>query len=246
MSSPRSPSLVEDVCQVASTSAAADPAGDKAAAISPHGIRSRIDDSCRHRSTLRALALFLPIALSYLATLTASVVAPSWTLRFASAGINGIVLSVLFVLGHDACHGSFTPSRWLNAVLGRLALLPSWHPFAGWPCPQSCSPRLDELASPRLRLGSHVEGRIRSLVTARPMAPAALPIGVRVWFVLLLGGLRKAHHFPVAGILGQWSPHDAQPRLGARGRIHPAPGRVCVGLRAVVGQYGITSRGEWP
>src|SRR4029079_19324225 len=67
-----------------------------------------------------------------LVTLTASVVAPSWTLRLAAAGINGIVLSVLFVLGHDACHGSFTPSHWLNALLGRLALLPSWHPFAGW------------------------------------------------------------------------------------------------------------------
>ena len=98
----------------------------------PHAARSRIDDHCRHRSTVTALAIFVPIALLYLATLTATVVAPNWLLRCAAAVANAVVLSVLFVLGHDACHGAFTCHRRLNALLGRLAFLPSWHPYAGW------------------------------------------------------------------------------------------------------------------
>jgi omega-6 fatty acid desaturase (delta-12 desaturase) len=98
----------------------------------PHEIRSRIREESRRRSTPKALALFVPIAALYLLSLTAAVLLPSWPLRIAAAVANAVILSILFVLGHDACHGAFTPYRWLNALLGRLALLPSWHPYAGW------------------------------------------------------------------------------------------------------------------
>jgi omega-6 fatty acid desaturase (delta-12 desaturase) len=39
---------------------------------------------------------------------------------------------MLFVIGHDACHGSFFAQRRLNQIVGRLALLPSLHPFSSW------------------------------------------------------------------------------------------------------------------
>jgi omega-6 fatty acid desaturase (delta-12 desaturase) len=39
---------------------------------------------------------------------------------------------MLFIVGHDACHGSFTASRTLNAWIGRVAFLPSLTPFRTW------------------------------------------------------------------------------------------------------------------
>ena len=39
---------------------------------------------------------------------------------------------MLFIVGHDAAHNSFTSSRLLNQVIGRLALLPSLHSFSLW------------------------------------------------------------------------------------------------------------------
>ncbi len=95
-------------------------------------IRDCVPEACRKRSTLRALTLFIPCAALYVATLTATVLLPYWPLRVLAAIANAGFLSILFVMGHDACHGAFTPSRRLNALLGRLALLPAWHPFAGW------------------------------------------------------------------------------------------------------------------
>lgn len=44
----------------------------------------------------------------------------------------GVAIAMLFIVGHDACHGSFTPNRALNGVLGRLAFLPSLTPFRTW------------------------------------------------------------------------------------------------------------------
>lgn len=38
----------------------------------------------------------------------------------------------LFLIGHDACHGSFFGSARLNAVCGRIAFLPSMTAFSLW------------------------------------------------------------------------------------------------------------------
>jgi acyl-lipid omega-6 desaturase (Delta-12 desaturase) len=38
----------------------------------------------------------------------------------------------LFVIAHDACHGSYTNARLANDILGRLAFLPSLHNFSLW------------------------------------------------------------------------------------------------------------------
>jgi acyl-lipid omega-6 desaturase (Delta-12 desaturase) len=43
-----------------------------------------------------------------------------------------IAIARLFVIGHDACHGSFTRTEWLNKVIGRIAFLPSLTPFSLW------------------------------------------------------------------------------------------------------------------
>ena len=38
----------------------------------------------------------------------------------------------LFIIGHDACHGSLTDHETLNKVLGRIAFLPSMTPYSLW------------------------------------------------------------------------------------------------------------------
>ena len=49
------------------------------------------------------------------------------------AGIfTSLVVGQLFVVGHDACHGSFSKSRRLNRVIGTLAFVPSLTPFSTW------------------------------------------------------------------------------------------------------------------
>ena len=66
---------------------------------------------------------------------------------------------MLFVLGHDAAHNSYTRSRRLNQVLGRLAFLPSLHAFSLW-----------DLSHNRLH---HRYNNIRGLDVAwEPMSPA--------------------------------------------------------------------------
>ncbi|MEM8925924.1 MAG: fatty acid desaturase [Actinomycetota bacterium] len=44
----------------------------------------------------------------------------------------GIVTGNLFMMGHDAAHGSFTHLRRLNAVLARFCFTVNWHPTSSW------------------------------------------------------------------------------------------------------------------
>jgi omega-6 fatty acid desaturase (delta-12 desaturase) len=50
----------------------------------------------------------------------------------AVAVVDGLVIGLLFVVGHDACHNSYTPSTPLNRWIGRLAFLPSLVSFSLW------------------------------------------------------------------------------------------------------------------
>lgn len=50
---------------------------------------------------------------------------PLWVLA-------ALTITGLFIVGHDAAHGALFDSKRLNGVVGRLAMLPSWHVFEGW------------------------------------------------------------------------------------------------------------------
>lgn len=98
----------------------------------PSEIRTKLPAAASKQSTFKALAIFLPALAGYCASFVAiALVSPLW-LKFALAATNGIFIAVLFIIGHDACHGSFTSHRWLNQSLGRIAFLPSLHPFSSW------------------------------------------------------------------------------------------------------------------
>ena len=83
-------------------------------------------------STPRALWLVLVDLVLYAAGMAATVLAPHWLLQMAAALATGFVIGRLFILGHDACHQSFTPHRRLNRWLGRLLFLPSLTPYSLW------------------------------------------------------------------------------------------------------------------
>ncbi|WP_195210404.1 fatty acid desaturase [Actinomarinicola tropica] len=74
---------------------------------------------------LRDLAVYAAAVAGLLLTNHPLVVVPLWVLA-------GLAISGLFVVGHDAAHGALFASKRLNGVVGRLAMLPSFHVYEGW------------------------------------------------------------------------------------------------------------------
>lgn len=77
------------------------------------------------------LWFLLPMAI-WIVAMSGAVAVDSILAAAALSTTAGVAGSQLFVLGHDACHGSYTCSRVLNAVIGRLAFIPSAHNFSLW------------------------------------------------------------------------------------------------------------------
>lgn len=94
-------------------------------------VRGRIDEAQRRPALLRGLSSFLAAGAAWLFSLSAIILAPWWA-KTPLAALNGIAIGVLFIVGHDACHGILLPGRRLNRRAGRLCLLPALHPFASW------------------------------------------------------------------------------------------------------------------
>jgi omega-6 fatty acid desaturase (delta-12 desaturase) len=95
-------------------------------------LKAIIPSECRERHTGRGFAYFALSALAYVLTLAALVWFSSPLLRIPLVLLNGLAIAVLFVVGHDACHGALTSSARANYVISQLSFLPSLHPFAGW------------------------------------------------------------------------------------------------------------------
>jgi omega-6 fatty acid desaturase (delta-12 desaturase) len=80
----------------------------------------------------KPLARFVIFAALYALSVFAIVQVHSIWVTVAGATVAAICACRVFVIAHDACHGSFTRSRVINAVVGRLAFLPAWHNFSLW------------------------------------------------------------------------------------------------------------------
>lgn len=101
----------------------------------PTGLKPVLDvipDHCYQRSTMRGLALVardLAVYAIAVAGLVATdnplLLVPLWLLA-------GLAVSGLFVLGHDAAHGALFDSKRLNAVIGRITMLPALHATEVW------------------------------------------------------------------------------------------------------------------
>lgn len=84
------------------------------------------------RETARAIALLVLDMAIFLALIAGTVVFPAWWAKLACGLVAGFVTGRLFIIGHDACHQSYTPHRRLNRVLGRIAMGPSLTPYSLW------------------------------------------------------------------------------------------------------------------
>jgi acyl-lipid omega-6 desaturase (Delta-12 desaturase) len=108
-------------------------AGGDGAARAPSiaGLREVLTAYCE-RSTRLAVGLLL-VDLGLFAGGQWLVVAGAgvgWQL--AGGMLTTLAIVRLFIIGHDACHGSLTDYPRLNKLLGRIAFLPSLTPFSLW------------------------------------------------------------------------------------------------------------------
>ncbi|WP_437316425.1 fatty acid desaturase [Sorangium sp. So ce385] len=86
----------------------------------------------RHR-TLGSALLRMGLSLSaYGAAFYGAITASSLLAGLACGLVAGLFSGNLFMIGHDACHGSYTRLPTWNRVLGRIAFLPSYHPYSVW------------------------------------------------------------------------------------------------------------------
>ncbi|MCX6981748.1 MAG: fatty acid desaturase [Verrucomicrobia bacterium] len=84
------------------------------------------------QSYLLPISIFTADFAAYGFSIFLTIYLDSAWLRLGAGIATGVATGGLFLIGHDACHHSYTPSRWLNAVLGRIAFLPMLHPFSLW------------------------------------------------------------------------------------------------------------------
>lgn len=94
-------------------------------------IRSWLEPMTQSQTT-RAVALLIFDAMLWVGLIASTVIVGNVFFKIILGMIAGFVTGRIFILGHDACHHSFTPHRGLNKILGRIAFLPSLTPFSLW------------------------------------------------------------------------------------------------------------------
>jgi omega-6 fatty acid desaturase (delta-12 desaturase) len=94
-------------------------------------IRSWIEPFAQ-KQTLISVFLLSADFLIWLALIAGVIFVPSLLAKIILGNIAGFWIGRLFILGHDACHQSYTPHRELNKALGRIAFLPSLTPYSLW------------------------------------------------------------------------------------------------------------------
>jgi acyl-lipid omega-6 desaturase (Delta-12 desaturase) len=83
-------------------------------------------------STRRAISTALTDLLLYIGLLALSILSYSLWIQVTLILPLGLMTARLFVVGHDAAHGSLFPQRWLNEIFGRACFLPSATPYSCW------------------------------------------------------------------------------------------------------------------
>jgi acyl-lipid omega-6 desaturase (Delta-12 desaturase) len=112
------------------------PSSDPSVPVPESTSRRRFRTLLQPFATTRRIAtpiiwFFLDWFVLIAAIATMLVVDSIWVRIFASL-VAALWIARLFVIGHDACHGSYTPRKRLNAWIGRIAFLPSLTPYSLW------------------------------------------------------------------------------------------------------------------
>jgi omega-6 fatty acid desaturase (delta-12 desaturase) len=94
--------------------------------------RSAVRPEWRAVSDLRGTLILLRAACLYLLLFAGTFLLPDWWMRLLCLALVPFAIGALFVIGHDAGHSSLTRAARLNRALGRIAMLPAYHPFTSW------------------------------------------------------------------------------------------------------------------
>ena len=113
-----------------SAGAAGDPSDDKAGSLLP--VIRVIPKSAYENPTWKGLAFFARDLLFYGLVLWALTSTDNPLLLIPLWIVSALVVSGLFIIGHDAAHEALFKSRRLNSIVGHVAMLPSWHVYEAW------------------------------------------------------------------------------------------------------------------
>jgi omega-6 fatty acid desaturase (delta-12 desaturase) len=91
-----------------------------------------IPESAYDNPTWKGLAYFARDAALYIGLLVALVFVTNVFYVFLIELVMALVVSGLFIIGHDAAHGALFKTKRMNSVIGRIAMLPSFHVYEGW------------------------------------------------------------------------------------------------------------------
>ena len=109
--------------------------GTAGSIASPTSLKPVIDvlpDSVYDNPTWRGMAYFFRDATIYVALLVVLVLVSNVFAVAALEVVVALVVSGLFVVGHDAAHGALFKSKRMNSTVAHLAFLPSFHVYEGW------------------------------------------------------------------------------------------------------------------
>ena len=84
------------------------------------------------RSMLPALTRVTLQLAAYAACLALALAPVPYALNLVGGVLAGHLIAILFTVGHDACHQSFTPLTWVNRWIGRIVFIPSLHAASLW------------------------------------------------------------------------------------------------------------------
>lgn len=151
-------------------------------------LREVLSTYTRRSTALATLILFLDLAILLLGIVSA-VYFDAILFKIAAVIVASAAIVALFVVGHDAAHGAFTESKFLNKLFGRIAFLPSLHNYSLW-----------QIAHNRLH---HSTPNLRGVNSWSPLSPgefAALPLWRR-WLERLY---RSPIGLPIYYLVERW------------------------------------------
>jgi len=100
--------------------------------VSLRAVVATLPDRCYENPTWKGLVYLTRDVVLYAVVLAALAYTDSVVALLILWPLAGLCISALFVLGHDAAHGSLFRSEKLCQAVGTMALLPSLHAYAPW------------------------------------------------------------------------------------------------------------------
>lgn len=95
-------------------------------------VRDIIPETCYYRSTARSMAFAVRDIAAYLVVIGVLAWVNVWWLTLPLIVVAGLVVSAMFIIGHDASHGAFSGKQKLNGTVARILMLPSLHVQEAW------------------------------------------------------------------------------------------------------------------